>query len=362
MQFWIEPPDWLGPFRYKEMTIRTWILVAVIAPFYFAPPHAVAQQSNLNQVLSWLPVDTETILAANGPFAWYPNALSNDSPSQERLTATELEMQSRMFPLGLLNFKNGGLGEFVKGKTVSLAIEGSRRFRPPRALGLMRYEGCLVMIFVPTVSLDGAAFMRTAANSAVRFEERNGTRVAVFEERSENDTWTTFVGFPRSNVAVAATNLDYLVGLLDRMRGTPGTHALPPNLSEWRHVDTKAPVWGVRHYQKQGAELDPSSPLLGQNAANVPDANAVGVTFSFAPAAERTATVDYFSTNPDVRRILSGYLMMEDAATAAPREFQMRLRQPAAGVLEASINLSATEAIQRLLFGLMAMVGHAVYL
>ena len=342
--------------------MRTWILAAVVVPFYFASPQAMAQQPNLNQVLSWLPVDTETVLGANGPFAWDPTALSNDSASQERLSAKELEMQSRMFPLGLLNFKNGGLGEFIKGKTLSLAIEGSRRFRPPHALGLMRYEGCLVMVFVPTVSLDGAAFMRAAANSAVRFEEHDGTRIAVFEEKSEDDTWTTFVGFPRSNEAVVATNLDYLVALLDRMQGTPGTRALPPNLSEWKRVDTKAPVWGVRHYQKQGAELDPSSPLLGQNAANVPDANAVGVTFSFASAAERTATVDYLSTNPNVRRILSGYLMMEDATTAAPREFQMRLRQPGAGVLEASINLSATEAMQRLLFGLMAMVGHAIYL
>jgi hypothetical protein len=342
--------------------MRSWIFVAFIAPLYFASPEAIAQQLKLNQVLSWLPVDTETVLVANGPFAWDPKALSNDSPSQERLSAKELEMQSRMFPLTLLNFKNGGLGEFVKGKSVSLAVEGSRRFRPPRALGLMRYEGCLIMVFIQTTSLDGAAFMRAAANSAVRFEEHNGTRVAVFEEKSEDDTWNTFVGFPRSNVAVVATNLDYLVGLLDRMRGMAGTRALPPNLSEWKHVDTNAPVWGMRHYQKQGAELDPSSPLLGQNAANVPDANAIGITFSFAPSVERSATVDYFSTNPDVRRILSGYLMMEDAATAAPREFQMRLRQPAAGVLEASINLSATEAIQRLLFGLMAMVGHAIYL
>ena len=47
--------------------MRTWILVAVIVLFYFAPSHAVAQ--NLNQVLSWLPVDTETVLGANGPFA-----------------------------------------------------------------------------------------------------------------------------------------------------------------------------------------------------------------------------------------------------------------------------------------------------
>src|ERR1700679_646797 len=154
--------------------MRAWMFVAVVAPFYFAQPHAVAQQANLNQVLSWLPVDTETVLGANGPFAWDPKALSDDSPSQERLTATELEMQSRMFPLTLLNFKSGGLGEFVKGKTVSVAIEGSRRFRPPRALGLMRYEGCLIMVFIPNVSLDGAAFMGAAGNSAARFEKRNG--------------------------------------------------------------------------------------------------------------------------------------------------------------------------------------------
>jgi hypothetical protein len=331
--------------------MRTCILAAVVAPLYFAPFHAAAQQPNLNQVLNWLPVNTETVLGANGPFAWDPKALSNDSRSREPLTATELEIQSRMFPLTLLNFKNGGLGEFVKGKTVSLAIEGSRHFRPPRALGLMRYEGCLIMAFAPTVLLDRAAFMKTATSSAVRFEERDGIRIAVFEEESEADTWTTFVGFPRSNVAVVATNLDYLATLLDRMRRTPGNRALPQSLPEWKHVETNAPVWGMRHYRKQGAEQDPSS-----------DANAVGVTFSFAPAADRTATVDYVSASPDARDILSGYLTMEDAATAAPGEFQMRLRQPAADVLEASINLSATEAVERLLFGLMEMLGHAVYL
>jgi hypothetical protein len=342
--------------------MRAWILVAVVVPFYFAPSHAAAQQSNLNQVLSWLPADTETILVANGPFAWAPKALSDGPPSQERLTATELETQSRTFPLALLSFKSGGIGEFINGKTVSLAVEGSRSFRPPQGLGMMPYEGCLILVFVPAVSLDGAAFMGAAANSAVRFEDHNGARVAVFEEKLEEDTWNTFVSFPRSNVAIVATNLDYLVTSLERMRGKPGTRALPENLSEWKHVATNAPVWGMRHYSKQGAGLDPSSPLLGQSSANVPDAKAVGVTFSLAPAAERTATVDYLSSSPDARRILSGYLMMADAATADPREFQMRLRQPAVGVLEASINLSAAEAVQRLLFGLMAMLGHAVYL
>ena len=149
-------------------------------------------------------------------------------------------------------------------------------------------------------------------------------------------------------------------GVGDFSTGTMGIFA--PALTEWKYVNINAPVWGVRHYQKQGAELDPSSPLAGRKAANIPDENAVGIAFSFAPVTERKATVDYFSSNSDARHIVSGFLMMEDAATASAREFQLRLRKPSPGVLEASIDLTETEAVERLLFGLMAMVGHAIYL
>jgi hypothetical protein len=79
--------------------------------------------------------------------------------------------------------ETGSYCQKISGSAISgplkVAIEGSRRFRPLRALGLMRYEGCLIMVFIPGVSLDGAASMTAAANSAVRFEERNGTRVAA---------------------------------------------------------------------------------------------------------------------------------------------------------------------------------------
>jgi hypothetical protein len=95
--------------------MRRWILIT-LAQFYFASSLAVAQQPNLNQVLNWLPADTETVLGANGPFAWDPKSPSNAPPSQERLTTAELEMQSRMFPLTLLNFKNGGAGNSSRAK------------------------------------------------------------------------------------------------------------------------------------------------------------------------------------------------------------------------------------------------------
>lgn len=132
--------------------MRAWICFAAATAIYLAPSQAMAHQPSLNQVLNWLPVDTETVLGANGPFTWAPHAASSDPP--------QLEIESRVFPLTLLTFENGRPGEFVKNKTISLAIEGSRRFRPPQSLGLMRYEGCLVLIFGVGLPLDGAAFMR----------------------------------------------------------------------------------------------------------------------------------------------------------------------------------------------------------
>ena len=53
---------------------------------------------------------------------------------------------------------------------------------------------------------------------------------------------------------------------------------------------------------------------------------------------------------------------MADAKTASPLEFQIRLRQLAPGVVEGSVRLSLMEGFDRLLFGLMGMLGHAIYL
>jgi hypothetical protein len=71
--------------------------------------------------------------------------------------------------------------------------------------------------------------------------------------------------------------------------------------------------------------------------------------------------VTYLSANKDSRQILQNYLGVADADSASPREFQIRLRQAAPDVIEGSVALSLTEALYRLLFGLMAMLGHAIY-
>jgi hypothetical protein len=112
------------------------------------------------------------------------------------------------------------------------------------------------------------------------------------------------------------------------MRGPVGARALPETLREWNYVNTRVPAWGVRHYRRDGAENDPSSPFLEQATANIPDKGALGITFWIEPV-NRTATVNYLSTNSEARQILSAHLGMADLATAFPREIHVRLRQSA---------------------------------
>src|SRR5579864_1540857 len=94
-----------------------------------------SHQPVLNQIMSWLPADTETVFSANGPFALPNLDALPEANSQSELRSGELELRTRSLPLFLFNFKNGGLQDFLKDKIVTLAVEGSRRFRAPAALG-----------------------------------------------------------------------------------------------------------------------------------------------------------------------------------------------------------------------------------
>jgi len=217
----------------------------------------------------------------------------------------------------------------------------------------MRYEGCAILVMESGTQVDGDAFMRNTASSAKRFEKIAGVSVAAFEELTENGVWTTFVAFPRKDVVAIATDLAYLRTVLTRLNGTPGPRALPDSLPEWKYLNTRAPVWGIRHYDKSQVRLDPTSPF--ENS----DPRAVGVTFYFERFERKQALITYLSANEDYRSVLIGHLSMADADAAPQGEFQIHFRQPGPGALQGSVSLSPAEALYRLLFGLAAMLGHA---
>jgi hypothetical protein len=79
-----------------------------------------------------------------------------------------------------------------------------------------------------------------------------------------------------------------------RRDGKHGERALPDSLPEWKHVNTGAQFWAVRHYRKRGTETDPTSPFNGA-WGKTSDPQAIGLTFHFDPDQSKTATITYLS-------------------------------------------------------------------
>lgn len=322
-----------------------------------------ADQPDVKEILSWLPPDTESVIGVNGPLAWKDLATpSGERSGLEVPSGDELKLGMAALPLGLFALGNGGLQAFLNDGQISLAIEGSRHFRPPKNLGRTLFEGCAIVVVKGGPPLDIDAFLHQAGGSIKRVEKIEDRSVAVFEETQEKDLWTTFLAFPRKDVVMVATNADYLRTVLARMRAAPGPRALPESLPEWKYTDTSAAVWGVRHYARTNSDVDPTSPFHGKDAANVPDKDAHGVAFQFDPAS-RVVTLTYLSSGTVSRKVLESYLGLAAPSGVSMPKVDARFRQVVLGVMECDFLLAAPRAIAvPAIMGLMSMFGHAVYL
>lgn len=312
--------------------------------------------------LSWLPADTETLIVANGPFVIPQPQNAEEETESRRLSPQEIREAFESFPFGLVGLQQGVLEKKLKGREVAFAIEGARSFRSPSGLGEMTYEGCDIVVFAHDVISLGAAFMEDSKGVATKFEEVEGQRVAVFEEKMEEDIWTTMVAFPKGNVLVVATNRDYLRGVLARMGSKGGPRALPDGLVEWEYVNIKDHVWGLRHYDKKQAEMDPSSPIGGEKPANFPDDDAIGIVFKFDAEQGRTATITYLSKAKDVLAVVKAGLFPPGSEEDSVLDLRIRYREIAPGVVRGSFDLVHSEPVWYFTFVLMAALGHGVYL
>ncbi len=200
--------------------------------------------NSIDEALSWLPADTETVTVANGPF-WMSNfQLSEKEEQEQSISAQNLEKAFQSLPLSLFNLKKSDLEKHLERQKLLLAVEGSRHFRSATGLGSFLYEGCEIAVFANDISDRGTSFLKDSSSAALRIEDIDGLKVTVFQDRLEEDNWTTFVAFPRKNIVVVATNEGYLRDVLARMRGTKGARALPDSLPEWKHVNKKVSVLG----------------------------------------------------------------------------------------------------------------------
>jgi hypothetical protein len=352
--------------RKPKNTLLMWCLIPIVSMGCAdlkteGGSSAIRGQIDLKRVLSWLPADTETLLVASGPF-WMSNfQIGGEDYKNRRVTSEELEKQFEGWTLALFN-SNSQLGKRLERKKVLFALEGSRHFRPPADLGEMPFEGCALAVFKDDLDDVRNAFMKDAARAAIHIEEIEGQKVAEFQELVERDAWTIFITFPQEGVVLVATDKQFLQEMLARMRGAEGERALPDTMSEWKYVNKQAQFWGLRHYDKGQEKEDPSSPFGGRKSANLPDDQAIGLTYQCEPRKKRNATVTYLSgPTADTRKIEEGRFpsSSEPEATAG---LHIQYRDLGPGVIQSIYDLSYSQPLDWFFFVLMGNVGHAVYL
>jgi hypothetical protein len=312
----------------------------------------------VGQMLTWFPADTETVTAVMGPFL-LPQ-MEKDSNGGLTMAKSGDEVRDRFMqsPLLLLFGKDGLLAKALKDKSVVAAIEGSRDFQAPTGLGGMRYQGGAIAVFAGDITATANAFLKDSAPVVMRKEQVEGHEVAVFQEKSEEDLWTTYVAFPKPNIAVVATSEDYLREVLARINGKTGERALPANLPEWKYVNTHAEFWAVRHYQKTGAATDPSSPF-NRGWGKTPDPQAIGLTFSFDPARSKTAILTNLSGDENsLQRLQRGSFTEHGPAVM---QMHIRYQEVEPGILEGSYEVGQLESADTFIFVLEALLGHGVY-
>ena len=182
----------------------------------------------------------------------------------------------------------------------------------------------------------------------------------MFQDRLEQDTWTTFVAFPKKNVVVVATNEAYLRDVLGRMHGTKAARALPDSLPEWKYVNKKSQFWGLRHFDKSQSREDFTSPFHGMGSYGISDEQAVGITFAVSPAESRSASITYLSNNQDALQIVTNHLFPIELMNEGGKELKARYRTVGPGAVQGSFDLSNTQSASIFLLVLMMQIGHAV--
>jgi hypothetical protein len=323
-------------------------------------PASGQEQSNrkiptlLNQVLGWLPIDSETLVVSTGPFP-FPRKSTDDLPFLE--TAHNLSFA------WVTQLDNGRLQEALQGQKVLVAMEGSRRFTRPKELGMMPYEGCAVLQFDVSAHEALQAAVAACFERAVETVRVGDTKAAVFIEKSRLDDWRLLIAQPRPGVLLCATNQKFLEEVLTRMKGTPSDRAFPEQLPEWEHVNTAAAVWGMRHFRRDFVDTDPSSPLRDQAAANFPDLGAVGLVFSIDAKSDPVAKVRYLTkANALIRGSNDGLQIATQAWHHPSEKLTPTIKKVQPGVIEISaFSPTNMESGHMFLFVLLAYLGHAIY-
>lgn len=224
----------------------------------------------VDQILQWLPVDTETLVVAQQPFK---------IPRRDPQAIPSVAGMAQGYVLGLLGaIGKEGVDKALVGQTIRLAAIGARKFQnhAPDArgglpLGLISYQGCAIYSFVEEV--PESIFQRKADESVMG----HPVWVSKGSQNDLKDTDTYFAARPLPDLVFACNDRDFLTQMVSRMAVVQSPRALTADLTEWQHLDRSAPVWAIRHFRSDRVTLDPTISMLLAGK----DPGATGLTVEF---------------------------------------------------------------------------------
>ena len=306
------------------------------------PPAPAPLPPAIEDLLWWLPPDTETVQVTQTP-------AKPDGPLFEAMDYARGEIAS-----GDVAYSET-LTRHLRSARIKATVDGAKHFRPPSGLGAMRYDGAMILLFEKPLGSAGSGLMADLAKAALKVEEMDGVKVVEFRDRLENDVWASYIAIPRADVLVIATDRTYLEQLLRRRGARTGARAFPGDLPEWAWVNTSAPFWALRHYRHDEPTMDPTSPFAKTRGGERLDPGAVGVT-AHASADGRTIVTHYLSRAVDAERIARR--LLERAGDGVSPAF----RRVGDQAIEARFTAKDEEDLSMFFFYLLTALGHATYL
>jgi len=338
---------WSALMMTRQFLIAIAMLTFSTATINSAPVPPPPKAASWEQILDWLPEDTETLIVSPHTFV-FPK-MEPDKENAKWLSISEALPTLAAGPLLAVDVL---VEKELAGVKCLCMVEGSRCFTRPKDIGLMPYQGAHIMQFDPDSSDTVRKVFEACRKKADKEIQVQSHPVAVYYKDQESDKWSYYVAQPLPGVLICATHQGYLEETLKRIANKSRKRAFPTDLPEWKHVDVKARVWAIRHYREEYTDEDPTSPLNSKDGKKQGSDNAaMGFVFWYNPDISKVVQIRYLSDAKAADKIAT--------EAWAQGGVEPKIKKVDAGIVEITVELSKENEGMFLLV-LLLQLGHAI--
>lgn len=316
--------------------------------------NAKSLPADLEEILGWLPVDTETVIVSRSfkiPKEWF--SASEDEES-------DISSGIRRLTIGpLLSLGGERMGTHLGGVEVILAVHAARNFELPTGLGGNHYEGCTIARLAESHQGVCKALMDSIKSTANEVTRMGESEVLVLKEKLEEDEWTFFLTSPVPGVLLCATQRQYIETVMERMKTPKNPRALEGDLPEWKYVDLDAPVWALRHFNEAKVKSLPAEvdPIFLERGDDRSDRQVRGIVLNLRNEDKQPSQLHYLSGNPKAKDCVQRWFGPGDVCSLGPNG----IVQTDPGTVTVAIpRVTDMDCAMTILWVVMASLGHVV--